>query len=622
MEIQVTTYQFWNTKGLCHPIYEVLRVDDLPPWCPMCGVRTDKSEGQQKQVGPQMCLCLIGATGVGKSSLGNMIGNLSEDQTFEVSGDTESCTVKSLSRVCTWADGSEFVLMDTPGLGDSKGRDIAHIADMVHSFKRQEYISLFVLTFNGAEVRFSQYTQDLLKIFVSMFGPDFLNNVCVVFTRWPHTQESRLHRLKFPQSSEQARAKGLNDYFATEFKYAGNPVPCFFVDCTHDTEDPLQVETHKEIVLNMKKLASGLKPFGCQDVQALQSLQNKKFLDLQAEYERKVAESKEKERIAEEKTNQLILKMAKEREQDYAKMAKEREQDYANMWEMFLNDAQDVVQTKDDQKRAGEANDRKLAEELDMKEKARLERVTKQRQETAANNKLREQEQELDNLKALVAHQKELPREDKIQSLENSWVEVATIQTCLTSGLEGDLTPELALRKERLIAKCQAFSSQLTALLSDSNEQPQPQRQQQSPQQQRPVVIHVGGEGDAANPAIQQQPADGKWQCPEHQCSLELRSMPYGPENVNNCRCERSLAVSFHCAEHAFDLCPFCAADFAGKPTWRFATHPHTLVLRHRQTWSCHLCDHKGEGNDGVVYTCDRPSCEYYACVRCAAGCS
>ena len=49
--------------------------------------------------------------------------------------------------------------MDTPGLGDSGGRDLNHIADMANNLKRQELVSLFVLTFNGAESRLNEHMQ-------------------------------------------------------------------------------------------------------------------------------------------------------------------------------------------------------------------------------------------------------------------------------------------------------------------------------------------------------------------------------------------------------------------------------------------------------------------------------
>ena len=39
--------------------------------------------------------------------------------------------------------------MDTPGLGDSEGRDAKHISEMVDAFKVVKHVNAFLIVFNG-----------------------------------------------------------------------------------------------------------------------------------------------------------------------------------------------------------------------------------------------------------------------------------------------------------------------------------------------------------------------------------------------------------------------------------------------------------------------------------------
>ena len=82
-------------------------------------------------------MVLLGVTGSGKSATCN---TLSDSSHFKVSGSCESETDKVSGLVCRWRGqnqgaekdkGFPFIIMDTPGFGDSKGRDTSHIAEMV-----------------------------------------------------------------------------------------------------------------------------------------------------------------------------------------------------------------------------------------------------------------------------------------------------------------------------------------------------------------------------------------------------------------------------------------------------------------------------------------------------------
>ena len=223
-----------------------------------------------------------------------------------------------------------------------------------------------------------------------------------------------------------------------------------------------------------------------------------------------------------------------------------------------------------------------MARDLDRQEKEAREKALRShtlRQEAAAayGKLLAEKERELESYPTLIAHQRDLLPEERATSLQNTLMELQTIQVCLLT-IGTSPNAELMKKTSSLATKCQTLSTQVTALLRESDIQE--------------VVIHA----PVPVPVIPvvAMSKEGKWSCNGHRCPLELRSMPYGPKARKNCVCDRPLNVSFHCAEHKFDICPFCAADYPQKPTWRSALHSHLLALRHRQDWSCRICRAKG----------------------------
>jgi predicted GTPase len=78
---------------------------------------------------------MIGLTGHGKSSTANSISGLEK---FTVSAGTESETSSITGLLARWQGKKEedpIIVIDTPGLGDSKNRDTEHIANLVCGLK-------------------------------------------------------------------------------------------------------------------------------------------------------------------------------------------------------------------------------------------------------------------------------------------------------------------------------------------------------------------------------------------------------------------------------------------------------------------------------------------------------
>jgi predicted GTPase len=103
-------------------------------------------------------VCLLGATGVGKSSLAITLGG--KDDFFKISGDTKSETDRVQSQgVELMTEGGVRVptlIIDTPGFGDTEGRDSQHLAEMVIALKAIKRVNTFIVCLNSEDVRIDE----------------------------------------------------------------------------------------------------------------------------------------------------------------------------------------------------------------------------------------------------------------------------------------------------------------------------------------------------------------------------------------------------------------------------------------------------------------------------------
>jgi len=88
------------------------------------------------------------------------------------------------------------MVIDTPGIGDSEGRDTDHIADMVTSLKQIGFVHCFLIVINSEDPRFNEQLQNTLKLFKCMFGDDFFKNSMICFSRFGQDKRSKREREK------------------------------------------------------------------------------------------------------------------------------------------------------------------------------------------------------------------------------------------------------------------------------------------------------------------------------------------------------------------------------------------------------------------------------------------
>jgi len=161
-------------------------------------------------------ICILGSTGSGKSSMGNL---LSKSSVFKASSEANSCTFDTA--FTTYFDtqtNKYFKIIDTPGLGDSRGTkyDTQNIANMAKCLKNEKFINAFLIVFNGSHPRFDEQLKGVLDIFIAMFGSDFFKNTMLVFSHWKFDKRSKVERKK-NKETEDSKEKEFNDTFYRNF---------------------------------------------------------------------------------------------------------------------------------------------------------------------------------------------------------------------------------------------------------------------------------------------------------------------------------------------------------------------------------------------------------------------
>mmetsp|Transcript_40779 Transcript_40779/g.73662 ORF Transcript_40779/g.73662 Transcript_40779/m.73662 type:complete len:844 (-) Transcript_40779:67-2598(-) len=225
-----------------------------------------------------LTICVIGPTGTGKSSTCNSFFRCRSDDLFKVGSSLSSTTTDTALEQRPWRGSGQLVrCVDSPGLGDSEGRDNQHVNAMVSFLKEQvKQVHVFLILFNGMEPKLNSHLKSMLLQFKDIFGEEFLRNVMIGFTRWEYTKLARKHRAIKKQSNE-IKAKEMNallrDMLGHEFD-----CPCVFLDNNVNSfsdenleeffGDELQdvlCEFEAELS-NVYDFARSRAPFACQDV--------------------------------------------------------------------------------------------------------------------------------------------------------------------------------------------------------------------------------------------------------------------------------------------------------------------------------------------------------------------
>lgn len=179
----------------------------------------------------------LGNTGVGKSSLLNMLGNTKE---FIVGEGANAQTKEVDAKYCTFLGQDneiELCLIDTQGLFDPNGdaEDIKNVRSMVTMIRKFKQIDLFLYCIEANNPRFTTYIQETITLFDSIF-PQFLDHTVLIFNKADIRSKSNRSNLTAQWQDKFIHIFGYGDI--------DKKIPCFFLDShvpaveqkTHDSQ--------------------------------------------------------------------------------------------------------------------------------------------------------------------------------------------------------------------------------------------------------------------------------------------------------------------------------------------------------------------------------------------------
>ena len=120
-----------------------------------------------------------------------------EELPFQPGGGIDSVTLETKAFSGPFlGTGPCVTLIDTPGAGDSKGKDYQHAIEMVKMLEGTiKTINLFVIMLKGTDRRFDSHMLTVLRLYEEIFGKEMWRSLLVEISYWKHSEEDTCARL-------------------------------------------------------------------------------------------------------------------------------------------------------------------------------------------------------------------------------------------------------------------------------------------------------------------------------------------------------------------------------------------------------------------------------------------
>lgn len=135
--------------------------------------------------GAGLVMVCVGEAGGGKSSLLNFLlskpGHTRDNQIFLEGEGAEPCTKHTNNKAGFWRGNPDrpVTAVDTAGVGEGPEEDTRHVLDAIDHLKSLGYVHVFVIVVKGGQLRFLSQHQIMFRMFETMFGESFWENVVI-----------------------------------------------------------------------------------------------------------------------------------------------------------------------------------------------------------------------------------------------------------------------------------------------------------------------------------------------------------------------------------------------------------------------------------------------------------
>ena len=230
---------------------------------------------------PGKRMMILGETGVGKSSLANVL--LGRPHQYNGTGHLNGCFKsgwggtndgKGVTRATCYDSqhwlGNELnpkvTIIDTPGFGEDAENEKNTIDGIIYKAKTEiKFIHAFVLVIKRHETRFKKSMKDMLEIFEAMFGQDFWKHTILEFTWWsfnPDLHKKQLENMDEDEESIAAFWNGkLKKYFHLE-----SDLPAVFIDSIYNKSILAEAANFSKYTDELYRFAESQEAFECKDI--------------------------------------------------------------------------------------------------------------------------------------------------------------------------------------------------------------------------------------------------------------------------------------------------------------------------------------------------------------------
>jgi len=228
---------------------------------------------------PSPRIVILGATGVGKSSLANVLlgrdknyeGEEFQNGCFRVSTGLDSITKDTCADQGYWLgdpDIQRFTIIDTPGFGDKLVEEEKTIENLVTTLRDQvKYVHVFIIAFKQTDNRMTNSLRSMISLFEKMFGTKFWDNAILEGTHWNHGPDSeRIRQASHPPLTEKFWTDEFNRILKTEYNVKKD-LKSIFIDTYYHHESAHETEVFNNNSQELLEFALSREAFQCKDIE-------------------------------------------------------------------------------------------------------------------------------------------------------------------------------------------------------------------------------------------------------------------------------------------------------------------------------------------------------------------